>query len=122
MISARISSSLARLLPLAAASAYASTSSSAGCEAAKEPATKKGGFSSSSLLQKRSRVSPYFSRNFVADAVEKVLPSVVRVEVRDGANQRGSGSGFAVDASEILPHVQPGTVLVVTNAHCVLTC
>ncbi|KAG7337864.1 endopeptidase [Nitzschia inconspicua] len=52
------------------------------------------------------------SSNFVADAVEKVLPSVVRVEVHvkpsiapTGVScyiQRGSGSGFMVFAKDIL--------------------
>jgi S1-C subfamily serine protease len=86
-------------------------------------------------------------RNFVADAVEKVLPSVVRVEVHVkpssgptgmSYNQRGSGSGFLIHAKDILPtsdnkisqerqamrYQYPPTsddVLVITNAHCVLT-
>jgi S1-C subfamily serine protease len=101
-------------------------------------------------------------RNFIADAVEKVLPAVVRVEVHakgpsyprnidDCQSQRGSGSGFLVNTDDILPphyvqqrhsddtttasidindadklqrHSHAGTrsrVMVVTNAHCVLT-
>jgi S1-C subfamily serine protease len=99
-----------------------------------------------------------FSRNFVADAVEKVLPAVVRIQVhvkaRDGEtdyDQRGSGSGFFVSADEILYHetddgdnnnnnnnnrsnnvvvvvgggggdrTNDNVLLVLTNAHCVLT-
>jgi S1-C subfamily serine protease len=98
-----------------------------------------------------SPVTP-FGRNFVADAVEKVLPSVVRIEVHVEAsnspggvnyNQRGSGSGFLVRAKDILgnpeaekcdkkpsqqqqepnPHDRQSNddVLVITNAHCILT-
>lgn len=80
----------------------------------------------------------FLGRHFVADAVEKVLPSVVRVEVQvkpsDGPtganyNQRGSGSGFLVHAKDVFPsrlqqqicHCDDNDVLVITNAHCVLT-
>jgi S1-C subfamily serine protease len=101
--------------------------------------------------QQQSESTFYLSRNFVADAVEKVLPSVVRVEVHVKASssissslslpndnnddtpsdishhydQRGSGSGFFVLAKEILntnnDDLNDNDVLVVTNAHCVLT-
>ena len=97
------------------------------------------------------RSSFYLSRNFVADAVENVLPAVVRVEVHVKASpssssslqkddvdddsptdischydQRGSGSGFFVLAKEILntsngDDNNDNNVLVVTNAHCVMT-
>ena len=81
-----------------------------------------------------SAYSSSMSRNFVADAVAKVLPAVVRVEVHAKAkatstggtttgasyNQRGTGSGFLVHAQDVLGAAGEGT-LVVTNAHCVLT-
>jgi S1-C subfamily serine protease len=74
---------------------------------------------------------PLTNPNFVADAVEKVLPSVVRIEVHvqtgdDRPPQRGSGSGFAVRAEDVLGTAATTTrnnneVLILTNAHCVLT-
>jgi S1-C subfamily serine protease len=94
-----------------------------------------------------------FGRNFVADAVEKILPSVVRIEVHVEAskepggvnyNQRSTGSGFLVRAQDVLgspkeenddripsqhqqrrpptpPQHSNDDVLVITNAHCILT-
>jgi S1-C subfamily serine protease len=46
-------------------------------------------------------------RNFVADAVEKIVPSVVRIEVRTTGSihrpsQKGSGSGFLVAGKDVL--------------------
>jgi S1-C subfamily serine protease len=85
----------------------------------------------------------------VADAAARILPAVVRVEVRavgpggeghpQPQQQRGNGSGFLVLAKDVLPPGDrslsssdvgrggsgagggDGRVLVVTNAHCVLT-
>ena len=118
--------------------------------------------SSSSIAISRSEgVRPLRDdgRNFIADAVEKVLHSVCKVEVtakltvsatagkehNNGRShdlvppqqQRGSGSGFLVKTDDILPPHYPdhdrlqnqdsrrrqpeSSVMVITNAHCVLT-
>ncbi|KAL3923684.1 MAG: hypothetical protein SGILL_001518 [Bacillariaceae sp.] len=106
----------------------------------------------SSASSSSSSSSIPFGPNFVADAVEKVLPSVVRIEVHaksvasndsdsDSADtplidQRGSGSGFVVRADDVLWQDKEGEepdetsttssarndeVLILTNAHCILT-
>lgn len=59
-------------------------------------------------------------RNFIADAAERSLPSVVRIEVETEANEMGSGSGFVLEKNKIAGADQLGLVIV-TNAHVVLT-
>ncbi|CAB9496651.1 Serine protease HTRA2, mitochondrial [Seminavis robusta] len=118
MLSSRVASSLVKLLPAAAATAAYASKTTAKCDPNEFPAN--------ALPHAPASVSRSFlSRNFVADAVEKVLPSVVRVEVQAGCNQRGNGSGFVVDARDVLLPVVPcsrmPTPLIMTNAHCVLT-
>jgi S1-C subfamily serine protease len=61
-----------------------------------------------------------FHRNFIADAVEWSLPSVVRIEVETDTLESGSGSGFFIERKKITGTEESG-IVVVTNAHVVLT-
>lgn len=60
-------------------------------------------------------------RNFIADAAERSLPSVVQIEVETEANEIGSGSGFLLEKSTVSGVEDHSGLVVVTNAHVVLT-
>lgn len=60
-------------------------------------------------------------RNFIADAAERSLPSVVQIQVETESNESGSGSGFLLERSMISGEKDHSGLVVVTNAHVVLT-
>mmetsp|Transcript_33131 Transcript_33131/g.36692 ORF Transcript_33131/g.36692 Transcript_33131/m.36692 type:complete len:293 (+) Transcript_33131:73-951(+) len=61
-------------------------------------------------------------RNFLADAAERSLPSVVRIEVEtESTNEVGSGSGVLLEKSTVSGDRDHSGVVVVTNAHVILT-